>query len=114
MKCKRKRAGYCFSALKSSRERQTGSSFWPAPCSLLSLLHFFQYIAIGVLLVVFTILDVDALKLGGEAGELIDAFDEGAEVVDRSFCPDLAGMDAEDAGGDRGAHLPVRCVLRLQ
>ena len=99
MKCKRKRAGYCFSALKSSRERQTGSSFWPAPCSLLSLLHFFQYIAIGVLLVVFTILDVDALKLGGEAGELIDAFDEGAEVVDRSFCQTSPGWTQRMPGG---------------
>lgn len=58
----------------------------------------FQYIAIGVLLIVFPILDVDALKLGGEAGELVDAFDEGAEVVDRRFRPDLAGVDAEDAG----------------
>lgn len=64
MKCKRKRAGYRFSALKSSRERKTGSSFWSAPCSLLSLLRFFQYIAIGVLLIVFPILDVDALKPG--------------------------------------------------
>lgn len=68
-------------------------------CSLLSFLCFFQYIAIGVLLIVFPILDVDALKLWGEAGELVDAFDKGAEVVDRSFCPASPGWTHRMPGG---------------